>query len=553
MKATLPSRMPTPKPKDGRFDGENTPVRMSGNHIVDDLNIVGIKDIRKEALRLSLLRESLPVVCGNARTVAHADFEKQMTRLGLAIGREADRRAKVRVGYIKALSKEILRIKESHHNSIERQLVYISRFSKIVATRINKMTERSQEQPLNSTENKEYASLKRRSKGYARHYYFLRLREKEVIARQEFLYQLLELEKGKLVKAYRSVLADIRPIGGSFPMTKFSDEESVEIMNQTVGKYFPSDWIQASNDFSPLVVKKQKENVNAGSYYAANNLYREDDSPVAATSDRTELGDPESIAMLYSVLHHSDPEITLDSVPFVCEGGIHQVILHYDKEFFDPDMHEVNPDGTPAGEGWSFNDYPWDSVKEDEDDEYPFEDILPMNQWFRKMLFHGENFDTIAIEDFQEDHTYHEFAHRAEHTVKNGCLTFQEQAFLHRRSHNIYGKRIAPLMMIDDAGNVSEPFFNLDTTFSELNSNVLREVDEKATDDVFQHPVMEYGDFITPYIGRIYPSGGGREVLSMGAEIIFSGTYGAMRGYDPDYTEVDLDYRGFVLGAFAVL
>lgn len=534
---------------DGFYDGSNHPVEIVNHLVVDDMRIVGIKDIRTEALRLSLLSESLPVEYSEDRLKVHADFEPYLTRLGLAMGREADRRSRINEKLVNALNKKILGIKEEHEKHIRPQMIAIERLSKNLKSYSDSIVERSKIKPLNSAEDKAYDRIIRKSRIYNLRYNMLKAQQNILIAEQEALYRWLDIEKQKMAAAYKSVIADIRPVGGSFSMTKFSDEDCLAVMNKTVGKDYPTAWIEQSNAFSPLVVKSQKKGAAAGSYYAANHLFTHENSPMLGMSDRTELGDPESIEMLYQVLKHSDPSMTLDTIPFECEDDVHQVILHYDKEFFDPAVHDVNSDGTPAGEGWLFNDFPWHEV---DDDEYPFEDILPLNQWYRKMVIQGENFDSISVEDLQVDHTYHEFAHRAEHVVKNGAINFQEQAFLERRSFNMQGDRL-PLIMITDDDKVMKPFFNVDTTFSELNSSVLNDIDERGTDDVFQYPVMQAGEFINPYIGRVYCSAGGREVVSMGAEIAFAGTYGAFKGYDPDFSVVDLDHRGFTLGVFAVM
>lgn len=545
----LHSRMSNNLVGDGHYDGSLHPVKVKHNLIVDDTRIIGIKDIRNEALRLSLISDSLPTKHSETRAQAHRDFEKQLTRLGLAMGREADRRAKVNEALIASLKQRILAVKEHHEHKMHPHLVAIERLSKLLAQEAEEIVERSKSKPLNRAEDKHYDSIIRKSRIYAAKYHTIRALENILIAKQELMYRLLDFEKNKLAAAYKSVIADIRPVGGSFSMTKFSHQDFLRVMNNTVGKHFPSSWINASNEYSPLVVKKQREGAAAGSYYGANQLFTHENSPMAGMVDRTELGDPESIHLLYTVLSHSDPSISLDSVPFECENDTHQVLLHYDKEFFDPAVHEADDNGLPVGDEWMLNDYPWE---ETEEDEYPFEEILPLNQWYRKLIIQGENFDVISVEGLQDDHAFHEFSHRAEHVVKNGSINFQEQAFLDRRTKDENGKRL-PLIMVDEKGNVMKPFFNIETTFNELNQSVLGDFDEKATDDVFQFPVMEQGDFITTYIGRIYPSGGGREVLAMGAEIAFSGTYGAFKGYDPDFFIEDLDHRGFVLGVLAVM
>lgn len=545
------------KKVDGLFDGAATPVKTFDNYIYLEHSIVGIQDIRNEALRLSLLSDTLPIDAGKARTLAHADFEKQMTRLGLSIAEEANRRAKVRLGYVLSLSGEILRLQRKHQDSIVRDYRKIAVRKNFLESAIETITEESQTNPLNPTEGKKYREYFKELKALKAKHRILVLREKEIIFRQEMLYRLLDAEKHKLVKAYRSLIAEIRPVGGSFSMTKFSDEEMVKVMNNTVGRYYPSDWINASNNFSPLVIKMDEpaSDADSVSYYAANRIFCTEDSPWAAISDTVILGDPDTVAMLYAVMRHSIPELSLNSTVFFCENDHHQAMVVPNLDFFNPDVHESNEDGSPSGEGWVLNDFPWDKYQ-DEEGEYPFEDTFPLNQWFKRTTYQGENFDTIVVDDFKEDHAYHEFAHRAEHVVKNGLIIFQEQAFLDRRTKEKDGTR-ASLIMYNGSGGIGSPRFNRDASFDHLSPSPSDEVETSEeyndADDVFQRSVMEQGNFITPYIGRIYASSGNREVLSMGAEMIFAGTYGAGYGYDPDYDKPDFDYRGFVLGAFAVL
>ena len=547
------------KKVDGLFDGAATPVKMFDNdkYIYVEKSIVGMQDIRNEALRLSLLSNSLPTDAGWQRAPAHSEFEKQMTRLGLSIVQEAKRRAKVRESYILSLNGEILRLQQKHQESIVGAYRICAMRKKFLENQIESMTKGSQVKPLDPTQDKKYRGYCKELKSLKAHHRILVLREKEIIFRQEFLYRLLDAEKNKIVKAYRSLIAEIRPVGGSFSMTKFSDEEMVKVMNDTVGKHYPSDWIKASNQFSPLAIRQQNptSDKESGSYYAANRIFCSEDSPLSALSDSVVLGDPNTIAMLYAVMRYSIPEITLNSTVFFCEGDYHQGMVTPDLDFFDPEVHDSNADGTPAGEGWSFNNFPWDELKENEDDEYPFDDVFPLNQWFKRSKYQGENFDTIVVEDFQEDHAYHEFGHRAEHVVKKGIIIFQEQAFLDRRTREEDGTR--QLVMFSEEGGVCSPSFDKDSRFDELNASPSTdpkgEGDEGSADDIFQRAVMEQANFITLYMGRIYPSTGNREVLSMGAEMILGGTYGAGCGYDPDYDTPDLDYCGFILGALAVL
>lgn len=58
------------------------------------------------------------------------------------------------------------------------------------------------------------------------------------------------------------------------------------------------------------------------------------------------------------------------------------------------------------------------------------------------------------------------------------------------------------------------------------------------------------GGFVTPYVGKVYPTTTFHEVLSTGAEAVFSGSYGGLVGRFGE--RMDPDHRAFVLGCLAL-
>lgn len=106
----------------------------------------------------------------------------------------------------------------------------------------------------------------------------------------------------------------------------------------------------------------------------------------------------------------------------------------------------------------------------------------------------------------------HELTHRLEHA--NPQLGRLEDAFIYRRCRNEDGmlKQAVPL--------------------SRRSSEMVRD-----------------GNFVNPYIGKIYPTSTFFEVLSTGTESIFAGAYGGLIGRSDE--KPDADHRAFTLGCLA--
>lgn len=531
---------------DGFYDGAAHEVKIENSRVVDDPNIIGILDIRKEALRLSLLAKDLPIEYGPDRAAAHEEFEKYTTRLGFAMGREAERRANINEAFIKNLEQRILSMKTRYSYHIEPRILGIEKLSRAMGLEAAALIEQSHQEPLDPIEYKKYSQLVKKSHVITWKYKAVKVQEELMERRQSLAYLMLDFEKNKLCKAYKSVIADIREVGGSFPMTKYSDAEIKKLMDSTVGKDYPSSWMKTSEQHGPMVIQYPKEE-GAESSYTPDEVFLSGDSPLAATEGETNIGEPELIEKLYWANKHSDPRVVLDTVPFECEGELHQILQTYEREFFNPEIHGANEDGTPTGTGWMLNNPPID----DEFMETVEATIGPYNQWYRTLLVKGETLDTIAISNgMKNSHAYHEFCHRIEHVIP--AVVFQEQAFLSRRALNEDGTTKSTYM-VDDRGQKMDPFFRIGSAMSQGNKASQGETTDKATDEICQYMLMQDGDFVVDYIGRIYTSTGGREVFSVGAEMLFAGSYGAFKGYDPDFPVEDLDHRGFVLGLFAIM
>jgi hypothetical protein len=106
----------------------------------------------------------------------------------------------------------------------------------------------------------------------------------------------------------------------------------------------------------------------------------------------------------------------------------------------------------------------------------------------------------------------HELTHRCEHANKQ--LGMLEDAFLRRRCSDEDG-RLRPTRPIEHMRG------------------------ERARD----------GGFVSPYVGKVYPTQTFHEVLSTGTEAIFGGAYGGLVGRGGE--AVDADHRAFVLGCLA--
>lgn len=426
------------------FDGSLHPVKVKGTKVLPHDDLSGMENIKAEASRISkLLKEPLnPNRSEQAKR--DVEIEAQITRLGLAIGEEAERRA--------------------CYN--ERVINYYKK------------------------------------KGEQRFHLF-----KSSVSRA-------------LADEYKKIIAEIREVGGSISTHPYSTQEMVDLFGYTVEQHYPSDWIQASNDAGTFALVKGE----AGSTpHYAHRKHWERNLEVKNSLIRDTMYVPaDRLEYMFNGLRANDHSINIESVPFEIGDQLFHGFTFNSRELFDPEVHEMDENGKPVGDEWIFDTFRYGNDDPDYEGTY-----------FRFDYQAGETIPTLTLPDdeyFTPSTAYHEFIHRLEETLHNGVLKRQQIAFLARRTSTRSGG--------------TRPV-----------SHIGEDKYEKVVNDpaAFQIEVPKgrEGDFVIPYISREYLAAGNREVLAVGAEMLFAEALGGFLGLDAQYEKIDEDHRGFVLGIFA--
>lgn len=485
-----------------------------GETVLPAKSLENIEDIKAESVFLS---ESLkkPVDPGTTdQDELYSILEKRITRLGLAMGEEAERRAgfdkKEFEEAISTSSKEYLEAKRTDEKLMEackQASVNYLRAKKAAGNRVF---------PGKARELERLKALKEEleEKGYEAHL------EVECLQREEdYRVAMLRMEtKRKLAYGYSSVISDIRPVGGMIPNHEYTDRDTLEILNRTVGRYYPSDWIKASEVASEMAVAPTGHN---RAKYSAHEFY--------PSKPEQGLEVQESFAGLVSVekamefiekISKEGIEIHGYGTSFDNGDGEYQVVEFAYRQEFNPERDEMDENGIPVGLGWHFGYVPRTA---------PGGLHVPEEKvWYRIPVNYGRVVPTLFMAHESAGYgkqtatAYHEFAHRVEDVVRDGVIEYLEEAFLVRRTTDENGEREELSAMKPGDG-----------TFSGT------ELGRKGT-------------FMMHYIGKEYLTHRSREVLSVGAESLFAGSYGSFLGIDGIHP-ADLDHRGFTLGIFAVV
>lgn len=345
----------------------------------------------------------------------------------------------------------------------------------------------------------------------------------QVEARIEYLFLEMGTDEktpteNRLSEACREIIAEIRSVGGTFTATEFSKPDELRRLQETVGTYFPSSWIDASEKSGPLAVKAS----NDRGHYTARETYDSDDIDETIEIYKFSLLEEYGANYLHAKLIE-DGDITssyLAGYPFESKGLPLQVLCHKAREAFNPRKDLMGINGKPIGEGWKYG--------------YVIDEFSTVNlsskQWYRIKTRPGQYVPTIYVPPVDKTGStslyYHEFCHRAEDTVgekddhSRTILTRLQEAFLRRRT-------------VDKNDN-RDPLINLGV----------------KTSDFEKIELGRPSDFMISYVGKEYIVSYAREVLSVGSEALFENRFGSFHGLGKDNKE-DLDHRGFTLGIFA--
>lgn len=302
-----------------------------------------------------------------------------------------------------------------------------------------------------------------------------------------------------LSAGYRDALAEMRELGGETSWHSKTSKKARELFDAPV-QYFPADWVAASTARGPMVAKLQRSRA----HYSDG--HHEKTRKKVQARDNYTVDSPEDEVRLRE---HFD-----DSPHFQLAGETEET--SYGSRVLPVYDYDVAPrysypgDGpAPRGRGWERwtsqdgTSSAWRRPKT-RMEMVSSEKVAEIKSYMVDKGFDPDNPMTNSYAT-----AVHEWQHRFEYSVPG--ITHLEREFLHRRAG-------------EDAD--LEPIYK-----------GRREMGYRD-------------DFVEHYMGKVY-SGSAFEVMSMGAESLFSGQNGGLVGaHGGGKMHADDDMRAFVLGVY---
>ncbi len=344
--------------------------------------------------------------------------------------------------------------------------------------------------------------------------------------------ELLEKKQKTLV----DVLAKIRPLGGTLEVSEKSSKPAAKILQEALAVY-PTAWIEASNAKESPLIKK----TTSRAHYSDGAWQQSYVIKHIITNDRKDLDWKPNPLEKYSVSYEKieakwrDTDKNEAYYEWTDENGnlTHTMTKadqslwkHTSVEYYSS-IYNATPDKKPKGNGWQRAVHV-DTIVENgivvEREKTmwwrPVKRRTPVEGWSQAEITvsgTGEKARSVAL---------HEFAHRTESTKKIGYYIQQvEEAFLRRRTTQVR------TIVNGDGKEITAP----------LREDLQRIYDGKK----------EYGrpdNFTDLYMGKEYQDGY-REVLSTGAEAIFSNSFGSLIGLAK--RKADYEMKDLIVGFWA--
>lgn len=352
--------------------------------------------------------------------------------------------------------------------------------------------------------------------------------------------RLRQEARRKLTAAYQSLIAEIRPVGGPAVFAEDSDPDAVALMEATVAKHYPSEWLQHHNNSGPVTVTSVTGTAN----YSPDVFSESEDDGVQKTrvhefSYTMDANDEGSKAILKTLREtFPEAEVTVYSVSHFYGQEVYFKTAK--DELYDAQVHGVLSESDLKDAGWEYRPsitslYSIGNDPSQTQDENVAALKAPV--WVRQETTTRKRVKVLAVNtdetisefvrkgvkssvaDSKEGVAYHEFGHRMEDVMPDDKLTRYERAFLKRRS----GK--------------NDENFNEQMTVARLEDELYHE-----------------GGFVFKYTGKAYANSKYCEVFTTGIQALYSGEFGGLVGNShSSHYGTDADHRGFVLGTLATL
>lgn len=484
-------------------------VSVKGGLVEPSPDLATIEDIRAEAAEISKLLSAPVDSSPEVQARIDAENERRVTRLGLAMGEEAERRA----GYDReAIEREIatpgeeIRELNDEIDALEAKKKFLMRqyseYSKTDEAKAGTDFSKGELERLqNETMEVHRESLIAKNKLPA-------AKERELERQKQ-----VPVEAAlRLSEAYKSVISDVRPVGGDIATHELTEADAQQLLVNTVGKEYPSAWLKDSSDAGAIVVKSE----NGRASYNPQKEHPDPNGPGIPVVHRFRVN-PEDVPR-YREAFKDDPSFSDDTPIMGNPGGEKQMLVISERVPFDSSKDSSDANGNPVGEQWK------KGYVVDKEGSLSSEPV-----WYSTGMKSGVQAIptvTVALNRSEIDakaSAYHEFAHRLEDSVGGGVIKRLEEAFDVRRTTDANGNR--------------EPLGPVFPDRAEMRNEIGRR-----------------DSYIVGYVGKVYPAARTREVFTVGTETVFSGKYGAFAGLPNEKGitfKADADHRAFILGTFA--
>lgn len=479
---------------------------------VEPFNYVSVDDLKQEAQSIASLTSAPVSEDEKEQDLIDSQIEARLTALGMAIAGEAEKRVSFDMDKFKEEYDETSEEYETATINLMEALDAVE----VLQEEIETVKETGDKEKLAQLEDELEAAESSLEKAQTES----NRADKEDYLRRE---KLISETLSSLSDAYQEVLSEIRPLGGKLNMTEYSNSKAGQLLQETVGNVYPSEWLQQSNqaeDGMRVLFKEGRSHYNDEAVQ----------SDLAAESYPQFMVEEAEGNYIYHVPEDKAFELVerlagdagvFDARPVLINNEYCRMVRVPQKTVFNPEVDKVNDDGTPAGDGWSLEYY----VSPDDLKTVPSEKVWVKASTVKRVKLPELVISSSADKNELKAIAFHEFGHRMETVVGNGVIMRQEEAWLRRRTTNSStGER-------EDNSYIYPP----------LPGGGLVDQEIGRRNSFFHH-----------YVGKEYVTGRHREVFSMGVESLFGGSYFGMLGLNSS-VKADKDHRGFILGLLAAV
>lgn len=307
--------------------------------------------------------------------------------------------------------------------------------------------------------------------------------------------------KRRMADCYLAALAEIRPMGGELKLHHTSDATAVAAIAEGTA-FFPAAWIETSNAHRPLVATLTPGRAGY------RDLFPIKEAPTETLTHHEGDPAPESIADPFRDWKLSGRTTPVPVVGGTVERPVYESLIY---QLAHPAM-ERTKDGSPWGKGWE----KWTDP------------TTGQTLWRRPASsMYGSQ---ISVGDMRPAEmeglgphaaaAVHELAHRFDHSVKGVARLASKYRLMRTNTVPVRGRP--------------------------------GEFRQQPLKSITRHSREKYreGGFVHRYMGRVYVDAPEvTEVLSMGMEALFCGTFGGLLGVGGWIA--DLESRDMVLGILA--